>query len=920
MSNTGIISIPFEAQDKTRRRSTYASFGESGVTATANSYGHLLQITRYFGNKPSGFYCVDLKDVPEPYFVTQRMAHLQNHVANPFKGMRLDIESFNTSEARDKMPKLSFLNNRWPNFMTETIFGKFNIEVQYFISKETVYQTYTFTSRDDSPANFPEMTINAELLIRDVDFSNNSNWNKQEISHSSHKHWAPEGNHCIIRMHKIGTGQDGNASEPTQNNEKAVILAIWPFINDSPRNVRRKNTAKYIITPGNQVTVTIAYTLHLASPSEAERIPPPCLPMELLQKLKTDAQNSELSFANPIFPGDEHLDFTLKRNLEHILSVCSIPIGDITESIIQPIAITCGDMAGHRVANESSFSAFQFLLQAFHHLHVQLDTSHRSCTVQSSICNRFGCQMRSRIWEVCRGHLKWITGQMETTDGLIDSHYRATGQPMTAKQDSSLPQKSLMETPFYIIKVAEFCRITKDSETRSEVRTNLKLIEIIKKWVEMLDRENKHGVYAFPRPRKEALIHSFYFPDHAIIWWAAKSVEYLGLSENLQVKKSACVAKHKSRNMSYSSDEIRTNIIKRFTTENPVLKKRMIAISRSTIKTRFLIREKETVLFSAIDLGLFDKPLSPSKSGDPEKIDVWANTVDCQAQHEDNQNTQWDYSLQFALAIIMSSNGVSINSKPAKEMMHYSKLILLSSSSANGLFPGQLSEGKEPAIFMKDVMCDSYWSATFEVPYILWKHAKASSTIEDEINGSSDISNFHSSIQDQFTKQQAVYMTSIEFNQALENMFDRLSAAVFTPGLVPFKNFIDQNNIVELQDEWMYNEPKFFGFGCNLSKDCRLKEIVQNDEVLLLSQKETFNRVGNVIANALYLIKLDEGILSTENPIMGYIIDVPRGSSSNKEYANALIVSNPTIYEYVGGMRTPENGFSDCVDLLPCLI
>lgn len=127
---------------------------------------------------------------------------------------------------------------------------------------------------------------------------------------------------------------------------------------------------------------------------------------------------------------------------------------------------------------------------------------------------------------------------METTDGLVHSHYWATGQPMAAEHDSSLFQKSLMETPFQIIKAAEFCRITKDSETLCEVRTNLKLVEIIKKWVETLDRENKHGVYAFPRPRKEAPIHSFYFPDHAIIWWAAKSVEDLGLSEELQVKKA----------------------------------------------------------------------------------------------------------------------------------------------------------------------------------------------------------------------------------------------------------------------------------------------------------------------------------------------------------------------------------------------
>lgn len=237
--------------------------------------------------------------------------------------------------------------------------------------------------------------------------------------------------------------------------------------------------------------------------------------------------------------------------------------------------------------------------------------------------------MRSRIWKVCRGHLKWITDQMETNAGLVDSQYWATGRPIGTEHGSPLPQKSLMETPFHIIKVAEFCRIAEDREAREEVQRNPKLIEIIRKWVATLDGENKHGLYAFPRPRTEAPIHSFYFPDHAIIWWATKSVESLGLGQELQVERSACVAKYKPRNMSYSSDEIRTNTIKRFTTENPVLKKRMIAISRNTIETRFLIREKETVLFSALDLGLLDKSLSPLKSGGSEKSNTWANTVDC---------------------------------------------------------------------------------------------------------------------------------------------------------------------------------------------------------------------------------------------------------------------------------------------------
>jgi hypothetical protein len=43
-----------------------------------------------------------------------------------------------------------------------------------------------------------------------------------------------------------------------------------------------------------------------------------------------------------------HLEFMIRRNLEHILSVCSIPIPD------KGIALTCGDMSGHRLVTSAT--------------------------------------------------------------------------------------------------------------------------------------------------------------------------------------------------------------------------------------------------------------------------------------------------------------------------------------------------------------------------------------------------------------------------------------------------------------------------------------------------------------------------------------------------------------------------------------
>lgn len=63
-------------------------------------------------------------------------------------------------------------------------------------------------------------------------------------------------------------------------------------------------------------------------------------------------------------PAMDHIEFLVRRNLEHILGVCAIPVdvpgpnagGPVWESLcdVQPIALTCGDMSGHRVCTASS--------------------------------------------------------------------------------------------------------------------------------------------------------------------------------------------------------------------------------------------------------------------------------------------------------------------------------------------------------------------------------------------------------------------------------------------------------------------------------------------------------------------------------------------------------------------------------------
>jgi hypothetical protein len=205
------------------------------------------------------------------------------------------------------------------------------------------------------------MLVNAELLIRDLNFLKKGTWNTQELSHELYSSHVPHEEHFIIRMHKAEAGQDINNSETGQKDADAIALAIWPFIDGRRQKVRLSGDGPdYIITPdikastdfskNRKMIVTLAYTLTLAISSAPEYILPPASPMEFLKKLK----EPKTILTTPLFPGDKHLEFTLRRNLEHILSVCSIPVGDNSDGEIKPIALTCGDVAGHRIANEAS--------------------------------------------------------------------------------------------------------------------------------------------------------------------------------------------------------------------------------------------------------------------------------------------------------------------------------------------------------------------------------------------------------------------------------------------------------------------------------------------------------------------------------------------------------------------------------------
>ncbi|KAF3809299.1 hypothetical protein GCG54_00011495 [Colletotrichum gloeosporioides] len=512
---------------------------------------------------------------------------------------------------------------------------------------------------------------------------------------------------------------------------------------------------------------------------------------------------------------DQTIDFFLKRNLEHILSVCSIPVRHTRGEWRPAVALTCGDVDSHRVATGASFHAFQILLLALAHFksqHLKPQPGDWVCECGKQSTKSYICVMKQRILRVCLGHLKWLLERANKSGKRFCPHYWVDGSKIEGwKQMDFLVGKSLVDTPFHLIKIgglSSHCILSGAQFTA--VR------RIASNWIMELERLDKRKVCAFPHYDKKAT-RSFHLNDHALIWQAIKSVELVGV---------------RPRTMGdYSSKCVRQNILKRFTTQNPVSKRETIAVVRSPLSTEFLLQSKDSAIFSAMQLGLFDKlgaedivdRIDSIGSGQNEddvchdKIDAWKNTIDCQRHHQGNDDTTWNDPQRFALSIIFGQYlRKAINLRSPQEMLEQAFSTLLSSSSANGLFPGKLDSNHEPTLYDSELTRDIYWENTFEIPYVLWKYcldlndgSESAEQPETSVSPSTPLTNDDDLSQSHTTNRITRLLQGLS---AEDSGFQKLESPprLSMKKAFPFNNMTDAKNIVELQDEWLYNLPAFF--------------------------------------------------------------------------------------------------------------
>ncbi|OTB01046.1 hypothetical protein M426DRAFT_266674 [Hypoxylon sp. CI-4A] len=840
-----------KAWDKAPDVGACSSFGDEGTTATVNMYGDIMQFGAYLGVGESGMLSADQGIMDEPYLICSRASTLDRLS----RRRTLDVDESQTYGLQFQgiefsgPPKMTYLDYRWPRYEYH-LPGDLKLTIQWMVHSGVVLQQCILRNFGDASVEVPFKFRNNEksMWIRDLDHINPANLFNEYYEEYSTGHGLY--NYSWWLMHKLKPESDvdksakvfidesesanqehGEFSSASEEADYAAVV-VSVFLDGKAKDWTKQWMKKLggKNTKDSSMEIVTAYRMMCLNSS---RLPWDdfLIPAELTDVNKFlrntpfstfytcmagnktqshNAANSQQDMmkndGNPSgIPKDhssprDHIEFVIRRNLEHILSVCSIPLRqpkleiegpDVTRpsSNLAPVALTCGDMSGHRICISASFFAFQFLLR----FAIQLESLKQNTNEHKYIEYLLG-----RISAVCRGHLIWLSNSAEKNQGCFVANYWATGSAIASNSSSWQPVNSLTDTAYQIIKAGQYAELCGDKSDPDAAR---RLIEMA-------------GTYAFR------------LDDHIWIWKALKTIEDNGLWPYEKGDGKIIGPPRK----------VQQDILRHFTTENETSKKRTLAVTRSSRETRFLFHARDTVMFYGHQWGFFlQQP-------------IWENTLLAQPLHEDNQDTTWHNTLRYALAIMMSISGYRINYDSPDDTARYCLQSLLKGTEVNGLFAGELNEiTKEPVLFTNEEDRDNYFHASFEVPYILLTDATRIVETCTRRKGK------HYQVRSASPQNSsaAVERSWEQMPQQKQHILNEEAARQpgFIKKTVPFSRLLDSNSIIDMEEEWLYNYPSF------LSDEKGITDDDARNIILALSQDSSVDVIGNMVVSGAMDIK-----------------------------------------------------------------
>ncbi|KAJ6002958.1 hypothetical protein N7451_005505 [Penicillium sp. IBT 35674x] len=749
-------------QTTTRHHAPYVSFGDRGTTASAGAYGSLLRICRPLPSDhlQSGILGLGLPDDPEAWYVYWRSSQFLENAQLMANGFGLQI----LNAASSQPPSVEFMRDRWPVISYSTNEG-FMVTVRLWCQKNVVVQQTQITNEYLSfePLN---MKLNPNFHMQDLDYLEKRKDLQVDYVRAPHGYGivamenspglrTDEQRMCVL----IGVFKDGTAQELNLQKEGKNIKPI-PITHSFKKGVT--------------VEIAVAFKIQMSTAKEDWR-------NFILSSndLKFDPQPESVTTTKPSSSNPE-VDWLLRRNLEHILSVCSIPTAE------QPT-----------------------LNLDFSSVPISLDKNKPVIT-------------------------------LTTPDQKDDTslYFTAVQDQEILKPDSKLGPEPPIEVQGPMITLS-----APDGKEDVLHRKDLLSVcswlgDFAVKWFRQLIETKNHLTPTWQH-LADSELPLYRLSDHVWIWKALDNLEHLiqHVKETLEkmphetLKDFLRIADHLPRRgarkstsgpmLNFTAEELRRQNLRRFTLENDVLRKRMLSVTRTSRETRFLFHSRDTILYYGLDWGFF--------KGEEE---VWKQLVSAQALHDEgNDETQWDNPLRYGLAMEMAKQGHQLErSFTPSEMFTHATQVILNSSSENGLFPGQLDDfSKEPVLFDRELFRDFYFHVGFEIPYIILRTIVKVKPNQPEASEEADI-DFGSSragprIPLVSERQLPSQGPPTDLSPILDTNFTAVKGYIDfqTDGRavavqrtlkrqVPYGRLVDLGNIVDVPEEWVYRYPDFLDF------------------------------------------------------------------------------------------------------------
>lgn len=252
----------------------------------------------------------------------------------------------------------------------------FNFELNYFMKlrdQEFIDMSYHFNDEADCPkcSSVQQGPLGYSVIIKHSMLYADDYLHLEKPTTQEDSGLIQEGGST-----KSATKDTGEARDKLPNSQdtpEAVSLIMALFVNGRPQKIsgkdRWKMTGTEHIDTAGRVRITMAYRLQLASPKRSTW--KSCLIPASVSNIDDNLKASLYSSLDFTSSRSRELNFTIGRTLEHILSTCALPVSGkpvwdtfdpsqrgtqevVNEGAEMGIALTCGDISGHRISTSAT--------------------------------------------------------------------------------------------------------------------------------------------------------------------------------------------------------------------------------------------------------------------------------------------------------------------------------------------------------------------------------------------------------------------------------------------------------------------------------------------------------------------------------------------------------------------------------------